>query len=786
MFVRVIEGGSSPVSMSPDRAYAANVQMEATNFLKSMTTEDSNAPISEQMFIAILTGAFSSNMSPLTVRSESPSPGFQRAFSVGSLDSYDFRDDESHTSRGSRASVHYTGYEFAKQVHTIAAVFIEQMRKELSQKNGNRTKTTQVKLIDNKSEDLIIQEKNRKSYKSRSRWVDESGIGMPVLKIPASLSAKNFKSVQTLVLRNNSMAVVQVSVLKPLENLRTLDISHNNLSDITGRFPKTLTSLDVSYNQLRTLTSICKCKELIELNATNNLINVIEALPLKLEKLYLSDNFIQDYLSFRMLSLTSHLRELSLSGNPVVEKFKDIRARLNSLFVNLEVYDGEALPRSVNTRIAKKISLRATSKELGGYIKREERSQQEADAQRYEAHKEILEKKHKAFEDLINRLREIRGTQTMSPQEVHQSSRRLSRSYSLRRKSINYIGDGDDDDEVILASRSGSPSQQLSRSMSADSVGSMNSQTSTQRRNSMTSDEREALLRRTSLRRRSTSDPSRRRSISGSSRPGSGLAGLFGVVDSLEPISETPQFDNASVDSLEEDTPKLQTRAESNEFSTFSNTNTSTKIPSFSSYAATDSSAQKQEINIDVTESTPEVAEPEGDGSPSAQLKSVFNSLSVPKSRSPVLRDTFEMEATKSNSQGSYEQRSLGLSNSRENPEILTFMRPQAPAYLREKRPDSFGSNSGRFGDDTATKQKISTDYSPPQNEEQSLPAQGSVAGSDPASAGPDSIDDAASVASEITIVTDGGTVMKKKFGLKSAVKLLFAKKKAAKQESEN
>jgi hypothetical protein len=783
MFVRVIDGESTLSSAIPDKQYYADVQMQAIDLVKAMTAEDSGAPISEQTFVGILAGAFSSNMSPVTVRSDSvrtPSPGAQyRGYSAGSIDSFDLKDDESRTSRGSRASVHYSGYEFAKQVHTLAEVFIDQMKKELTQKKNSRSQP-QVKLIDSKTEDLIIQGKNSKSYKNRSRWVDESGVGMPVLRIPSSLPAKNFKLIQTLVLRNNSMTVVQASVLKPLENLKTLDISHNNIGDITGRFPKTLTSLDVSYNQLKSLTSICKCKGLIELNATNNFIYVIEALPLKLEKLFLADNLIRDYLSFRMLTFTSDLRELSLSGNPVVEKFKDIRARLNSLFVHLEVYDGEALPRSVNSRIAKKISLRVTSKELGGYIKREERSQQEADAQRYEAHKEILEKKHKAFEDLIKKLREIRGTQKLSRQDVGQSAQRLHRSYSLRRKSINYIGDEGDDDELVLASRSASPSPTIGRSISADTIGSVELP-SPQRRNSMTSEEREACLRRISQRRRSASDPSRRRSSSGSSgpvRPGSGLAGLFGTVDSLEPISEAPHQDNASVDSLEEDTrpvPKQSSRSASND--TMTGTSASNRVPSFASSAA-DAPAQRPE-------SSPEPPAQRSIESPSAQLKSVFNALSVSKSKSPVT-DSIDAGAVKRSPSASPEPMYAASTElpsrpqtPQENNELLTFMRPKVASQESIRSPDSVEYQNSRpvSMEIRPEEEKVTITELTSNNllSYNSSPPQRKVA----APIEPDAVpDETGSVASEITIVTEGGTVKKKKFGLKSAVKMMFARKK--------
>ena len=77
--------------------------------------------------------------------------------------------------------------------------------------------------------------------------------------------------------------------------LRELDISHNNLTDLTG-FSSLINirKLNISYNKLSSLEGIDDCKHLENLDASNNVINnpctVLPCTKCRLHTLYLAGN----------------------------------------------------------------------------------------------------------------------------------------------------------------------------------------------------------------------------------------------------------------------------------------------------------------------------------------------------------------------------------------------------------------------------------------------------------------------------------------------------------------
>jgi Leucine-rich repeat (LRR) protein len=111
------------------------------------------------------------------------------------------------------------------------------------------------------------------------------------------LSDLSSEKLTSLNLSNNNFPEQDLSVFSRFVNLKTLNLSKNNLTSIDLSQNKNLKQLDLSYNSL-TFLNLSECKELRELNLGKNQLTSVEFLntlpnPEKLEELILVRNNIQ-------------------------------------------------------------------------------------------------------------------------------------------------------------------------------------------------------------------------------------------------------------------------------------------------------------------------------------------------------------------------------------------------------------------------------------------------------------------------------------------------------------
>ena len=232
--------------------------------------------------------------------------------------------------------------------------------------------------------------------------------------IPIPLPANNLQNIQTLILRENHLTVIQSQSLQSLSNLIELDLSRNRITKIVGNLPSTLTRLDLSYNKLQTIQGTMLCLNLQHLNISNNILKQTDDLPFNLSKLDLSGNILKEDIDLRLIALCANLQSLWIEGNPVVEILPNWRVRLISLLPNLIELDGKSLPKTryvlEKTPESKAMKRRTTLHSSLNRNKKKalKRSQSEADKERHDAYikrqekiKILEENKKKTEADLL-------------------------------------------------------------------------------------------------------------------------------------------------------------------------------------------------------------------------------------------------------------------------------------------------------------------------------------------------------------------------------------------------
>eukprot|EP01041_Mallomonas_annulata_P000102 gene102-144_t len=164
--------------------------------------------------------------------------------------------------------------------------------------------------------------------------------------IPSKFDPVRSATALFINLSANMLTEIVGNPFRMASSLCSLDLSHNQITSISAKFPKTLKRLDLSYNRLKRISSIVTCAQLEHLNISHNLLKQVEDLPYGLLHLDVSHNFLASDLSLRLLSLCPALTSLSIIGNPVVESHKNYRVRLISLLPALEILNDAVLPKA--------------------------------------------------------------------------------------------------------------------------------------------------------------------------------------------------------------------------------------------------------------------------------------------------------------------------------------------------------------------------------------------------------------------------------------------------------
>lgn len=292
---------------------------------------------------------------------------------------------------------------------------------------------------DKAKEDEIVNKKQEKVVFFCTDFFDASGTEMETLSIPRSLDYGDYINVRILCLRDNGMITVDGSVLSELPKLRSLDLSHNMIQNMGRKpFPKSLRILNLSYNMLRDTNWSPLFQNVLELNLAGNEISSVDLLPRKVAKLNIADNLISDVVSLRVMAL-HRITSLTLTGNPVVESTKFLKATISSLFPHLEELDGAMLPRRVNSRILRSASSSmcvSIAGESRGRTSMTQTYQKQLDKKRSDEFKLREEAKQEKLREYIKSFTDKMRSRKTSPQKLGTIIERL---YNAKHNSMAHI-----------------------------------------------------------------------------------------------------------------------------------------------------------------------------------------------------------------------------------------------------------------------------------------------------------------------------------------------------------
>ncbi|KAF4318495.1 hypothetical protein BBO99_00007262 [Phytophthora kernoviae] len=182
--------------------------------------------------------------------------------------------------------------------------------------------TTMLKLTDNKLNGDGLAE-----IQHLKKLVVLNAADNQVTRIPVEV-LRNLRVLKGLVLNNNSISTLDW--LPKLPELNSLIVSNNRISQIPQRivegFPR-LTKISISHNLLEEIPNLSQLTEITELRMSHNRIKKLPthlAQLKNLKVLELSHNQIDDWAGFEALSSLENLRQLNLTGNPIVGEKLDV------------------------------------------------------------------------------------------------------------------------------------------------------------------------------------------------------------------------------------------------------------------------------------------------------------------------------------------------------------------------------------------------------------------------------------------------------------------------------
>ncbi|RLN53463.1 hypothetical protein BBJ29_005040 [Phytophthora kernoviae] len=182
--------------------------------------------------------------------------------------------------------------------------------------------TTMLKLTDNKLNGDGLAE-----IQHLKKLVVLNAAANQVTRIPVEV-LRNLRVLKGLVLNNNSISTLDW--LPKLPELNSLIVSNNRISQIPQRivegFPR-LTKISISHNLLEEIPNLSQLTEITELRMSHNRIKKLPthlAQLKNLKVLELSHNQIDDWAGFEALSSLENLRQLNLTGNPIVGEKLDV------------------------------------------------------------------------------------------------------------------------------------------------------------------------------------------------------------------------------------------------------------------------------------------------------------------------------------------------------------------------------------------------------------------------------------------------------------------------------
>ena len=174
-----------------------------------------------------------------------------------------------------------------------------------------------------------------------------------VKRSPNRMNFSKYRNERAIDTSNGEGECLDFADLKHVKRLNVLDCSRNKLHSIRGYVPLNIITLDLSFNELTDLSCLVTAEGLKELNVSYNHIKSPVGLPKSLTTLNLSNNELTTVTDILYLSTCTNLRCLLVEGNPIVVNSCasfDWRLKLVSAIPSLDAIDNVALPRRFNRK----------------------------------------------------------------------------------------------------------------------------------------------------------------------------------------------------------------------------------------------------------------------------------------------------------------------------------------------------------------------------------------------------------------------------------------------------
>lgn len=154
-----------------------------------------------------------------------------------------------------------------------------------------------------------------------------------------------------LSLRNSLQSDIDCLQLKStFLQLLELDLSYNKIQGALkeSMLPETLQKLDLSHNNLHDVSGLCACTSLVDCNLSHNKLKHLDGLPKSIKKLDLSYNLLSTSLHLRVLSVSPDIESLWIAGNPLIIHCPQWKNAVRSFLSHLHHVDGVQIRKDHN------------------------------------------------------------------------------------------------------------------------------------------------------------------------------------------------------------------------------------------------------------------------------------------------------------------------------------------------------------------------------------------------------------------------------------------------------
>lgn len=265
------------------------------------------------------------------------------------------------------------------------------------------------------------------------------------IRVVTDVQLRNLTNLRALILNDNQLQRIPLLTTRHTA-LNTLTLSHNLIETIDNiQFLTSLKKLSLSHNSLYHIPPLGSLKLLQELRLSHNKIHTLSnslSQNVKLKILDLGHNRIATFEDLKVLQLCTTLRQLTLSGNPIVSS-EGYLTRITKLLPFLKLLDGQRIRnkkhnKTLSTSISDKKTTTTTTTTIVHFPQ-----QNREDPQKENFNKELTDVENTSTKRTSNRVVNDRNNsdKVLTPRKRHtddESDEETSRSHHIKRRNTKF------------------------------------------------------------------------------------------------------------------------------------------------------------------------------------------------------------------------------------------------------------------------------------------------------------------------------------------------------------